>query len=112
MNDLILRIMQIKKSRVFVFFAALLFFLPGSLLAADDEEERWGTRQPTFTELDKNLDGFISKDEAEAWSDLSVDNKFNQVDKNNDDKLDYSEFRVFQNKKIKESIHDFIKPTE
>ncbi|QBQ54187.1 hypothetical protein [Nitrosococcus wardiae] len=119
MNNPILRIMQIKKSRVFVFFATLLLLLTGSTLAANQdtspplvEEEQWGTRQPTFTELDKNLDGFISKDEAEEWSELSKNNKFDQIDQNNDNKINYSEFRAFQEKKIKESIKEFTKPRE
>ena len=71
------------------------------------QAQSWGNRQPTFSELDKNGDNLISREEAKQWD--SLNKNFASVDQDQNSKIDQSEFSDFETKKIKESIKDFIK---
>ncbi|WP_264695410.1 hypothetical protein [Candidatus Nitrosacidococcus sp. I8] len=70
-------------------------------------EQSWGNRQPTFSELDKNGDNLINREEAKKWD--SLNKSFDSVDQDQNDAIDQSEFGDFETKKIKESIKGFIK---
>lgn len=101
------------KNKFFISAAALLWILPSIAFPAKQdlqknslEQERWAGRQPTFSELDKDQDSYISKEEAKSWKTLN--SKFDEVDKNGDQKIDRSEFNSFQTELIKESIKEFI----
>jgi Ca2+-binding EF-hand superfamily protein len=69
------------------------------------EEEEWGTRQPTFTELDLNRDGYLSRKEAARWGTLKE--RFEAVDKNNDNQIDRTEFGDFETQLIQETLMEF-----
>ncbi len=51
-------------------------------------------RQPVFTELDANQDGYISSQEARQYSLLLE--QWGRLDRNNDQQLDKSEFSAFE----------------
>lgn len=70
-----------------------------------EEVEKWGTRQPTFPELDINRDEVISREEAKRWA--TLDKEFDQVDKDSNHKVDRTELLEFETKRLKESILDF-----
>ena len=63
--------------------------------AASDKHksEAGGTAPGGFAGIDKNNDGYISRDEAKdaAWS-----NRFTELDKDNDNRLSKSEFDALQ----------------
>jgi hypothetical protein len=107
----------IYKNKVFISAIALSWILPGTAISAehdshrqaqDVEQEQWIARQPTFSELDKDQDGYLSKEEAESWDVLS--SKFDDVDKNGDQKIDRPEFSAFETQLIKKSIREFTGP--
>src|SRR5699024_7210589 len=52
--------------------------------------ERMEKQQPSFTQLDTDQDGYISKEEAQASDALAL--HFDQLDQNKDGKLDATEF--------------------
>ncbi|ADE14739.1 PRC-barrel domain protein [Nitrosococcus halophilus Nc 4] len=52
------------------------------------------SQQFTFMNLDKDQDGYVSKDEAKKYQVLNT--KFNQIDQNRDEKIDRSEFSAFE----------------
>ena len=49
---------------------------------------------PTFEQLDINSDGYISKDEAKAYKDMSK--RWAKVDSNNDGHINIDEFTKFE----------------
>jgi hypothetical protein len=53
-----------------------------------------GAGGPSFSELDKDGDGLISKKEAKAHPELSK--RFSELDANGDGKLDMGEFAQFE----------------
>lgn len=96
----------IENSRLWLSVIALL--LASAAFSAEEsfpEEQEWGTRQPTFSELDTNQDGFITRDEAEQWGELKEN--FDKIDKNDDGKIDRAEFRDFETQQIEKSIEEF-----
>ncbi len=68
----------------------------GSAMAADKSQEP----NPKFEQLDKNHDGFITRDEVRGIRDFG--RAFDQADKNKDGKLDPAEFLEA------DAIHDRI----
>lgn len=52
------------------------------------------SQQTTFAELDKDKNGYLSKDEAESADELNA--KFDLVDQNRDERIDRSEFSAFE----------------
>jgi hypothetical protein len=105
----------IYKNKIFASAVALSWVLPSIVFSAEQdlrqqsaEQEQWIGRQPTFSELDKNRDDYLSKEEAKNWGPLS--SKFDKIDKNGDHKIDRSEFSTFETQLIKESIKKFIGP--
>ncbi len=75
-----------------------------------EEKEKWGTRQPTFPELDINQDEVISREEARLW--IKLDKEFERIDEDHDDKIDRSEFLEFETEQLKKSILDFSRGSE
>jgi Ca2+-binding EF-hand superfamily protein len=57
--------------------------------------------QPSFSQLDANHDGYISKEEAKDFDQLVL--HFKQLDQNNDGKLDSSEFGALRGMQVGES---------
>lgn len=115
MTQFISPIKLIYKKKYLIFAVTLLWILPAAtpfaeqhLPAQNGEEEQWISRQPTFSELDKDQNGAISKSEAEAWQELS--SKFDKVDENEDQEIDRSEYSAFQTELIQESILEFTSP--
>jgi Ca2+-binding EF-hand superfamily protein len=49
---------------------------------------------PMFRELDRNGDGFLSKDEIRAWARGAAEGEFERADMDKNGKLDPDEFRV------------------
>ena len=58
---------------------------------AEPKSGAGATAPSTFDALDRNKDGYLSRDEAKdaAWS-----NRFSELDKDNDDRLSRSEFEA------------------
>lgn len=73
-----------------ILIVAVFVFLPLSVSAAEHE----GTTKAMFNKLDKNHDGYISKDESKADQDLSMN--WSSADKNKDGKVEESEFSAFE----------------
>ncbi|QBQ55278.1 hypothetical protein [Nitrosococcus wardiae] len=103
--------------KIFFISAISLWLLPGmpphaeqNLPQQNTEQEHWISRQPTFSELDKDQDSYLGKAEAKSWQTLN--DKFDQVDKNSDQKIDRSEFSAFETHLIEESIQEFTSPQE
>jgi hypothetical protein len=77
--------------------AAVAVVLGMQLAVADDKSK---AADPKFDKLDKNRDGYLSRDEVRSLRDYGK--AFDQADENKDGKLDRSEF-------VKaEAIHDRI----
>ena len=73
------------------FAAAGVLALPMAASAADDRDSAAGrTRADRFDELDKNHDGFISRDEGKDAEELNT--RFSELDTNNDNKLSREEY--------------------
>ena len=60
----------------------------GSAFAADDAR----SAERRFAELDRNHDGFLSRDEANDAPELQA--RFSELDANNDGKLSRAEYRL------------------
>ncbi|ADE14727.1 conserved hypothetical protein [Nitrosococcus halophilus Nc 4] len=73
--------------------AALSFMLANTAFSAGQGMEE-GQQQQTFSGLDQNQDGYISEEEARDWRTLS--SKFDEADRNSDQKIDRSEFSAFE----------------
>ena len=56
--------------------------------------------QESFSELDKDHNGYLSKNETQPLKTLN--NNFSEYDKNHDDKLSRSEFSAFENAEIQQ----------
>lgn len=102
--------LTLSKSLPFIFAILLGMMLIGTAWSAGQQTQQQGmgeeqrtTRPATFSELDQNQDGYVSKKEAENWEKLS--SKFKQIDENNDQKLDRSEFSAFETKEIEKSMN-------
>ena len=67
---------------------AALFALPGSAWANDAGSES------RFKDLDRNGDGFVSRDEARDAEELNT--RFSELDVNNDGKLSNDEYAVLE----------------
>jgi len=79
--------------------AAGILALPMATSAADDKaaDKNAGTgasRDARFDELDKNHDGFISRDEGKDAEELQT--RFSELDTNNDNKLSRDEYNVLK----------------
>jgi Ca2+-binding EF-hand superfamily protein len=74
--------------------AALGAAAMSSAVAAAEEREsrRSDAVDVRFDELDKNHDGFLSRDEANGATEL--DTRFSELDANNDGKLSRDEYRI------------------
>lgn len=106
MSKLVFFIRCIKNN--ILWLPAVALFLTSTAFSAEEsfpEEQEWGTRQPTFSELDTNRDSFIAREEAEQWGELKE--KFGKVDKNDDGKIDRAEFRDFETRQIEKFIEEF-----
>ncbi|ABA57489.1 hypothetical protein [Nitrosococcus oceani] len=112
MNQRIFPIKSINKRAFLIYVIPLSGILLSMNLYAEqhspqlsEEQEQWIARPPTFSELDKNLDNYLSKEEAKSWEKLY--SKFDEVDKNGDQKIDRTEFNDFETHLIEESILEF-----
>lgn len=76
--------------RPFVIACTALVLASGAALAGAAESET--EEHPSMSQLDKNLDGRISEEEARA--NPVIDENFKQADKNEDGQLDRMEFAV------------------
>lgn len=84
------------------YFALPLFFLvftTGSALSATPT---------TFDEMDSDGNGFISKSEAQARDDISKN--WEKADKDNNGKLDVSEFSAFEGRDMFQPAEDAEEP--
>jgi hypothetical protein len=61
--------------------------------ASTEKADRGATATGGFAGVDKNRDGYISRDEAR---DASWENRFTELDKDNDNRLSQSEFNAMQ----------------
>jgi Ca2+-binding EF-hand superfamily protein len=59
-----------------------------------ESSKKMKKEQPSFSQLDADQDGYISKEEAKAFDELAF--HFKQLDQNKDGKLDSSEFGAFK----------------
>lgn len=66
--------------------------LPGTQAARDTVVSRMAQADRRFDELDRNRDGYLSRDEAGEAHEL--DTRFSELDVNNDGKLSRDEYRV------------------
>jgi hypothetical protein len=74
--------------------AAALFILVNTACATSSQHPDQ-SELPTFSQLDKNQDGYISEEETKNYS-SALNSKFDQIDKNGDQKLDRFEFSAFE----------------
>ena len=79
--------------------AAGILALPIATSAADDtaadkNAATGASRDARFDELDKNHDGFISRDEGKDAEELQT--RFSELDTNNDNKLSRDEYNVLK----------------
>src|SRR3954465_13875482 len=79
--------------------AAAILGLPMATSAADDTRAdknagAGASRDARFDELDKNRDGFISRDEGKDAEELQT--RFSELDTNNDNKLSRDEYKVLK----------------
>jgi hypothetical protein len=61
--------------------------------ASTEKAERGATAKGGFAGIDKNRDGYLSRDEAR---DAEWNSRFSELDKDNDDRLSRSEFDAMQ----------------
>lgn len=78
--------------RPFVIALIALALASGTALAAGTAESGTEQKRPSMSQLDKNLDGRISEEEAKA--NPVIDENFKQADENEDGQLDRMEFAV------------------
>lgn len=81
-----------------IFAAALTAALAAPLAAQQTPPDKDPQRQARpqdkgFAELDRNQDGYLSRDEAkdEAWT-----SRFSEIDRDNDERISQSEFEALQ----------------
>ena len=76
----------ISRNAAIALAASAAFGTASSVMAADKPQEA----NPKFVKMDKNKDGFITRDEVTGirW----YDKAFDQADENRDDRLDQTEF--------------------
>ena len=72
--------------------AALAAGMSAAGAARDERAKASGRVDARFDALDRNHDGFLSRDEAEEAREL--DTRFSELDANNDGKLSREEYRV------------------
>ena len=80
----------------FISAAALSFILANTAWANNYkmESQQSESKHPTFSQLDKNKDGVLSREEVK--DDPALSSSFDLIDKNGDGKIDRDEFSVYR----------------